>query len=258
MIPDYGDVYDEEGLYSPEESVAARRDGLPEVPPAVILGFQDSLRDAVAEEGELIDPDREQEFAYYRLSESVGFVPVQEVSIGAPVAATVTEKVIASGAEVVVMLSGCASLQTEFSPDAALFPTRAVRDEGASYHYLPPDETVKPTPALVDRLADAFSGANFDTHRGPTWTTSAVFRETVPQIEHYRDEGFVSLCMEAAAVWAVCRYRGVDTATVHQIGDYLAPDEWIPERESTVDLPDMLKPTVRGLEQHLDGSVGAP
>lgn len=253
MIPDYGDVYDADTLFSPGESVAAHGDGLPDLPPAVILGFQDSLHETVREAGDRLDTDQSREFDYYILSESVGFVPVHEVGIGAPVAATVTEKVIAAGAEVVIMLGGCASLQTEFAPEAVLLPTHAVRDEGASYHYVPPNETVEATPELVDELDDAFSVANFDTHRGPTWTTSAVFRETIPQIEHYRDEGFVSLCMETAAIWAVCQYRGIDTATVHQIGDYLSPDEWIPESEGERGLPEMLEPTVKALKAHVNG-----
>lgn len=251
MIPHFGDLYDAEALFSPEDAVSAQGDGLPDVPPAVILGYQDELHETVREQADKpITIVRSQRL--YPLSESVGFVPVNELGIGAPVTATITENVLAAGAEVVVMLGGSAALQTEFEPDAALLPTRTVRDEGVSHHYLPPDEPVTATPELVDVIDDSFTAAEFDTHRGPTWTTSAMYRETVPQIEHYREEGFVSLCMESAAIWAVCHYRGADAATIHEIGDYLAPGEWTPEVEKERGLPAMLNPTVTALETYVD------
>jgi uridine phosphorylase len=251
MIPDYGPVYDAEALFSPAESVSST-EGVPELPPAVVLGVQDALYETVKDIGTPIDPDTQRPFEYYSLSDSVGFVPVQQIGVGAPIAAIATEKAIAAGAECITMLGGSAALQPEFSPDAALLPTRAVRDEGASYHYLPPEETLRPTPELLNRLGDAFSKHGVETHRGPTWTTSALFRETIPQLEHYRDEGFVSLCMETAAIWAVCRYRGVDTATVHGVDGYAVPGEEVPTGALTCSLPALLDPTIEALEAHVE------
>lgn len=251
MIPHYDEKYDADGLFSPEDALEVHSNGVPDCPPAVILGYQDVLHETVQTQTD--DPTnlvRSQEL--YSLSNTVGFVPVNEFGIGAPVTATVTENVIAAGAEVVVMLGGCACLQPEFAPDAALFPTRTIRDEGASYHYVPADEPVIATPDLVDSLEDAFSSADFDTHRGPTWTTSAMYRETTPEIEYYREEGFLSLCMESAALWAVCQYRDIDTATVHQIGDYLSPEKWTPESGGERGLPEMLAPTVEALESYVN------
>ncbi|MDR9381981.1 MAG: nucleoside phosphorylase [Natronomonas sp.] len=251
MIPDYGPTYDSEALFSPMESVSST-EGVPELPPAVILGVQDILHEAAQDIGTPIDPVTQRPFEYQALSDSVGFVPVQQIGVGAPVAAIATEKVIAAGAECVVMLGGSAALQPDFSPDAALLPTRAVRDEGASYHYLPPDETLCPTPELLNGLGETFSEHGVETHRGPTWTTSALFRETIPQLEHYRREGFVSLGMETSAIWAVCRYRGVDTATVHGIDGYGLPGEQVPTEALTRRLPALLDPTVEALEAHVE------
>ncbi|MFO7926552.1 MAG: nucleoside phosphorylase [Halobacteriota archaeon] len=252
MIPDYGPTYDAEALFSPMESVSST-EGRPDLPPAIILGFQDALYEKIKDTGTPIDPDTRRPFEYHAISDSVGFIPVQRMGVGAPVAAIATEKAIGSGAECVVMLGGSAALQPDVPADAALLPTRAVRDEGASYHYLPPEETVRPTPELLGRLGDAFSKHAVETRRGPTWTTSALFRETIPQLEHYRGEGFVSLCMETSAIWAVCRYRGVDTATVHGIDGYAVPGEQIPTEAFTNHLPELLGPTVEALEAHVGG-----
>lgn len=250
MIPNYENKYGADALFSPEDAVTEQGTGLPDVPPAVILGYQSSLTDVVKERaGPPVEIVRSQQL--YPVTETVGYVPVHKWGIGAPITATVTENVIAAGAEVVMMVGGCAGLQKDIAPDAAILPTDSIRDEGVSYHYVPDEEPVTATEPLVDRLDDALSDAGFDTPRGTTWTTSAMYRETIPEVEHYRDTGVVSLCMESAAIWAVCQYRGVDTATVHEIGDYLTPDEWVPETEAERGLPEMLEPTVEALENHV-------
>lgn len=253
MIPNYGDKYDAAALFSPEDAIGHQGEGLPDVPPAIILGYQEELTDIVSERAEgTVDIVRSQ--YCYVLSDAVGYVPVHEWGIGAPITATVTENVVAAGAEAVVMLGGCGCLQTEIPPDAAILPTETIRDEGVSYHYVPGDEPVVATAALVDELEGSLSAAGFETPRGRTWTTSAMYRETIPEIEQYRDDGVVSLCMESAAIWAVCQYRGVDAATVHEIGDYLTPEEWVPESDSEKGFAEMLNPTVEALTAHVESA----
>lgn len=250
MIPNHEDKYDAEALFSPEDAVSSQGDGLPEIPPAIVLGYQQELTEAVLESaGPSIELVRSQRV--FPITDAVGYVPVHESGIGAPISAIVTENVIAAGAETVVMLGGCGALQPELPPDAAVLPTDTIRDEGVSHHYLPPEEPLSATASLVNVLESHLSAAGFDAPTGSTWTTSAMYRETIPEIRRYRDDGVLSLCMESAAIWAVCQYRGADAATVHQIGDYLSPDEWVPDSETDRGLPDMLSPTVAALEEHV-------
>lgn len=253
-VPQFGpEKYDADGLFSPDEAVEAQGDGsgLPEVPDAMLLGFQPQLTAAVEERAEEMETIVRSQ-TLYRLSEAVGYVPVHETGVGAPVAAIVTENLIAGGAETVMMLGGCAALDPDVPPDAAILPTAAIRDDGISHHYLPSDEELTPTSELVDALDEALSGAGFATPRGKTWTIGAIYRETVPEIREYRDAGAVSLCMETAAIWAVCRYRGVATATVHEIGDYLDPDGWAPDGGGEYDLPRMLDPVLAAVSRFLE------
>jgi uridine phosphorylase len=252
VIPNYAGKYNAPALYDPEQAVVRGEDGLPDLPPAVVLGFRETLRAAVQSRAEPIDPHPDRELSYYRLSASAAFCPVEAVGVGAPVAAIAAEKAIAAGAETVVVLAGCGAVQPDTPADAVLLPTRAIRDEGASYHYVPGDETVRATPLLVEELADAFAAAGTETDRGPTWTTSALFRETIPEADHYRERGVVSVDMESAAVWAVCRYRGVEAATVHHVDDYLASDTHVDHEAREAMLADRLDPTVAALDAHVD------
>jgi uridine phosphorylase len=250
VIPNYEDKYDADAVFSPAEVVGMGREGLPDVPPAVILGYQPKLTAFVEQRADApVQIVRSQHL--YPVTETVGYVPVHEWGTGAPISAMVTENVVAAGAEAVVLLGGGAGLQPELPPEAAILPTDAIRDEGVSYHYVPDGEPVTPTASLVDGLDDALSAAGFDTRRGPTWTTSAFYRETVPEITAYRDDGVLTLDMESAAIWAVCRYRDVDTATVHELGGVFTPEEWEPATENDRGVTEMFEPCVAGLEKHV-------
>lgn len=250
MIPNYEDKYGAEALFSPADVVTEQGEGLPEVPPAAILGYQPKLTEAVERRADApVQIVRSQKL--YPVTETVGYVPVHEWGIGAPISAIVTENLIAAGAETVVLLGGGAGLQSDLPPDAAILPTDAIRDEGVSYHYIPDEESVTPTESLVASLDAALSEAGFATPRGTTWTTSAFYRETIPEIRAYSNAGVVTLDMESAAIWAVCRYHGVDTASIHELGDILTPEEWTPETQQDRGLEEMLDPTVVGLENHV-------
>jgi uridine phosphorylase len=250
VIPNYGDKYGAEALFSPAEVVGTEGEGLPDVPPAVVLGYQPKLTEFVERRAD--SPVRIVRSQYlYPVTETVGYVPVHEWGTGAPISAMVTENVIAAGAAAVVLLGGAAGLQTDVPPDAAVLPTDAIRDEGVSYHYVPGDEPVTPAASLVDGLDDALSEAGFETRRGTTWTTSAFYRETVPEVRAYGDDGVVTLDMESAAIWAVCRYRGVDTASIHELGGVLTPEGWQPETERDRGVTEMFDPTLAGLETHV-------
>jgi uridine phosphorylase len=61
----------------------------------------------------------------------------------------------------------------------------------------------------------------------------------------------MTLDMESAAIWAVCQYRGVDTASIHELGGYLTPEEWQPGTEKNRGVTEMFGPTVAGLESHV-------
>ena len=68
---------------------------------------------------------------------------------------------------------------------------------------------------------------------GRTWTTDAVYRETRGPTDRRRGEGCLTVEMEAAALIAVARFRGVAFSQVLFAGDSLAGEEWDHRRWTT-------------------------
>jgi len=79
---------------------------------------------------------------------------------------------------------------------------RALRDEGTSYHYLPPAAYSHLDPALRAMVSAHWDHGSVPLHIGASWTTNAPFRETEAMTAQSRAEGILAVEMEAAALYA--------------------------------------------------------
>ena len=84
---------------------------------------------------------------------------------------------------------------------------RALRDEGTSYHYAPPDGFAQADPHIVGVAARALADAGLPAHVGASWTTDAPFRETEAAVAAARAKGVLAVEMEAAALYTFARQR---------------------------------------------------
>lgn len=212
-----------------EPSVVVRRI---EAPEAFVLCF---FPDAI---GRLVTELDGREIA--RLESEMGAHPVFEVAagdqrvglalagVGAPLAAGWLEELIALGGRRFVVAGGAGALVPDLTLGHVIVPTAAVRDEGTSFHYAPPSRTVAPS---EDALASVI--ATLDRHAIPyraglTWTTDGYYRETRAKVAARVTEGCIAVEMEAAALFAVARFRGVSLAQMLYAGDDLSGEAWDP------------------------------
>ena len=107
-----------------------------------------------------------------------------------------------------------------------MVPTAAIRDEGTSYHYLPPGREVAPTRQAVDAIVQTLERHHVPHVTGRTWTTDALYRETHAKVESRVAEGCLTVEMEAAAFFAVAAFRGVSFGQLLYAGDDLSGDTW--------------------------------
>ncbi len=146
--------------------------------------------------------------------------------VGAPLAAGLLEEVIATGCRKFIVCGGCGVLEKDIAVGRLVVVTGAVRDEGVSYHYLPPGREVAADPRGVAALQKALAAQNLPYRAGKTWTTDAPYRETPAKIAARRAEGCLTVEMEAAALMAVAGFRGVALGQVLYGGDDLSGEVW--------------------------------
>src|SRR5687768_13503877 len=82
--------------------------------------------------------------------------------VGAPLAAALLEEVIARGGRKFIACGGAGVLDSEITCGRVVIPTLAVRDEGTSYHYLPPGREVAASPEAVAAIERTLKARNVD------------------------------------------------------------------------------------------------
>lgn len=146
--------------------------------------------------------------------------------VGAPLAAFFLEEVIEYGVRAAIACGGAGALLPELQMGHTVVVTAAVRDEGTSYHYLPPSRRVESDSDVVLKLAELLEQEGIGYTAGPTWTTDAPYRETAARVAARRAEGALTVEMEAAALIAVARWRGVRFGQLLYAADSVGGAEW--------------------------------
>jgi uridine phosphorylase len=130
-----------------------------------------------------------------------------------------------------ILMTWGGTLQKDIKPGDIVVCNRAIRDEGASHHYLPSAKYVDAHGSLVNELVDAIRARGAQCTVGTTWTTDAPYRETREEVMQYQAEGVKTVEMESAGLFTVGQVRAVQTASVVIGMDSLAALRWqTPER----------------------------
>ena len=123
-------------------------------------------------------------------------------AVGASFAVLLAEQLFVSGCRFLISITSAGLIVAQGPTPYFVVIERALRDEGTSYHYLPPSEFSEANSALVDAAMMAMHDRGLSVYRGAAWTTDAPFRETEGAIERCRERGILAVEMEAAALYA--------------------------------------------------------
>ncbi len=154
---------------------------------------------------------------------------------GSPMVAELAEEYAVMGAKRLILMTWGGALQPDLKAGDIVVCDRAIRDDGASHHYLPAEKYVSASSELVSCLANSIRGRGGRCSTGTTWTTDAPYRETLEEVQQYQSEGVQTVEMESAGLFTVGQVRGIETASVVVVMDSLATYRWqVPERLDTI------------------------
>ena len=183
-------------------------------------------RGAPDEQATRIEPSRRSRVAllFEHGGQRYGYM---KLGMGAPVAAAGMERLIALGAKQIIITGSVGVLDPAIRRGDLIVATRAIREEGTSYHYLPAARFVQPSRSLFVALRNALDHLDYPHRSGTTWTTDAFYRETRDKIARLRNRDR-ALCveMEAAAMFAVGRFRKVEVGALFYASDAVGGAAW--------------------------------
>jgi uridine phosphorylase len=233
-FPNYPDKHKLESLLTADELVAyrGRLGRMPKVKPEGVLfclerGLPQRMRWRMP-----VEPAGAMNADVYAVKKTKGKVAVlTSFGGGSPMVMELAEELAVMGARKMILMTWGGTLQTEIKPGDIVVCDRAIRDEGASHHYLPPAKYIEADVALVKELVDAIHKRGAQCTVGTTWTTDAPYRETREEVLQYQAEGVKTVEMESAGLFTVGQVRAVQTASVVIGMDSLASLQWqTPER----------------------------
>lgn len=206
---------DAESVFLPETLIRAVRnqrgqENLP-LPKVCILDFDGDLTDELERMNEL---KRCTSWACFHTAmwhldvdgHPCGIIPR---TIGGPYAVLVAEQLAASGVQVIIGLTSSGRVSPTLPVPCVVVADGAVRDEGTSYHYLPPAEMVAAPSMVASALYDEVLSLGLTARRGIVWTTDAPYRETAEQLEMYADREVLAVEMQTASLFAFAERLGV-------------------------------------------------
>lgn len=145
---------------------------------------------------------------------------------GAPATVVLAEALVAAGIKRLIIFGEAGSISPTIDVGEILVPTFAIREEGVSYHYMPPSFEARPAENLLNKIKTLLSQMGIPYKEGGVWTTDAPFRETMNKVLNYSRKGVLAVEMECSALFCLSHYRRINSAALLIITDTLWEGVW--------------------------------
>jgi len=138
-----------------------------------------------------------------RHSERLG-VSLINFSVGSPVAALIIEVLATAEPKATLFLGMCGGLHRSLKVGDFILPTAAIRDEGASKHFMPPQVPALPTFKIQKFVSQIIVEKGLDYRTGVVHTTDTRFWEFNEQFKQLLyEERALAIDMETATLFSV-------------------------------------------------------
>jgi uridine phosphorylase len=170
----------------------------------------------------LDNPQRNFTFLDYEMYS--GMLDGKRVTVGnggryAPDAAITTEILCGAGAQSLIRVGSCGSLQEKVKIGDLVIVTGALRGDGTSRYYVSENFSTVAHGEIINALKAAADSLNVRYHLGWIFTTDALFQETPELIRQLNEQNVSSIDMVTSAFLTVTQVRGKKAGAVLAVSD---------------------------------------
>lgn len=137
-------------------------------------------------------------------NQDIGIIPC---IVGSSYAVLVAEQLFVSGCKLLISITSAGIISQPDNNKRFALITSSIRDEGTSYHYLPPEKPAQINRHLFEMLNSEEEYSDCPYFNGTSWTTDAPFRETPSAISEMKKKNITCVEMEAAALYALSEVK---------------------------------------------------
>ena len=153
-----------------------------------------------------------------------------QAPVGSAPAAQFMDWLIGYGVKKIISAGSCGVL-VDMEENAFLIPTKALRDEGASYHYVAPSRYIEVDRHALTAIETVLKQASIPYQEVMTWSTDGFYRETPDKVAYRIEEGCSVVEMECASLAAVAQLRDAVWGLLLFTADSLADLENYDQRD---------------------------
>ncbi|MBO4979148.1 MAG: uridine phosphorylase [Clostridia bacterium] len=152
-------------------------------------------------------------------------VTVCSTGIGGPSTAIAVEELVACGAHTLIRVGTCGGIALPVKSGDVVIASGAVRQDGTSHEYAPPEFPAVPTPEVMFALMQAARGLKYSYHTGVVQSKDSFYGQHSPwrmptssalaeKWEAWKRLGVLASEMEASTLFTVGAALGVQTGAV--------------------------------------------
>ena len=153
-------------------------------------------------------------------------IGVARIPVGSARSVMTLEELMALGARTFLIAGATGALKPGIQVGDYVIATSGLREEGASYHYQPPEHPARADGPASRALIEAAQSSEHDCHAGRVWSTDAPYREFTGKVQRYGQDGVLSVDMEASALMIVTEFRGADLGLILTVSDLVYRRDW--------------------------------
>jgi len=163
-------------------------------------------------------------FTFLDYEMHTGVLEGKRVTVGnggryAPDTAITTEILCGAGAQALIRVGSCGSLQEHVRIGDLVIVTGAMRGDGTTGYYVPKSFSTVAHPDIVRALRAAAESLSVRYHLGWIFTTDALFQETPELIQELNEQNISSIDMVTATFLTIAQVRKKKAGAILAVSD---------------------------------------
>ncbi len=145
--------------------------------------------------------------------------------VGSSYAVLVAEQLFVSGCRLLLSVTSAGIINQSVITKRFVLIKDAIRDEGTSYHYLPPNKASALNAEILQKIYPTLQQEECPFFEASSWTTDAPYRETQTAINNMKEQNIVCVEMEAAALYALSAVKNYKIICFAHLTNSMAQSE---------------------------------
>jgi len=136
-----------------------------------------------------------------------------------------TEVMCNAGIQNIIRIGTCGALDEKIKIGDLVVVDKVIRGDGVTPYYVDKDFQTVADKKISDVLYEVAKGMGVNVHRGTTWTTDALLRETREIVEAKRKEGALAVDMVSSTLLTICQTYNIKATSILAVSDNVITGE---------------------------------